>query len=201
MLESSSSLCTHFSSSADHASDISLWSQRLALRSIPCSHPSSPSCGGGAPCSSNAQRLIVEPAIESTALFLVPRLKFKPSGNAARTRTQILLSTVPTQSVALRRCLLPPLGFQERRRPAIRLFNLVTAIGLIVTSFSLHLRLLRGCHLVRAGAATRSHNCAMRCGAAISPPQRNIICAGSERSFACSGQAFLSVLLRALPLG
>jgi len=32
--------------------------------------------------------LIVEPAIESTALFLVPRLKFKPSGNArARTKS------------------------------------------------------------------------------------------------------------------
>lgn len=40
-----------------------------ALRSIPCSPPSSPSCGGGAPLrSSNAQRLIVEPSIESTAL-------------------------------------------------------------------------------------------------------------------------------------
>ena len=68
-------------------------------------------------------------------------------------------------------------------------------------------RATTGLHLLvrlpagRAVAATRSHNCAKCCGAAMSLPQCSIMSAGSERSFVCSGQAFLSVLLRALPLG
>ena len=39
---------------------------------------------GAPPCSGNTQRLIVEPAIETAALLLMPRLQFKPSANAAR---------------------------------------------------------------------------------------------------------------------
>lgn len=50
-------------------------------------------------------------------------------------------------------------------------------------------------------AATRGHNCLMCCNAAISPPQCNMFCAGSERRYSCSGQALSLRLRRASPSG